>query len=390
MKILITTDLYTVTTNGVVTSVNNLREELCRRGHEVRILTLSADRHSHREGDVTYIASMPLGVYPDVRMPLCYHHKLIRELIKWRPDVIHSQCEFFSFGFAKQIAKRTHAPIVHTYHTLYEQYVTYVIPFERLGQRMMRAFVRARLRRAACVIAPTAKVERALKTYRLEPPIRVIPSGISLEQHRGVMPAEERIKKRAALGLSEQHVVLLNLGRLGTEKNLDELLRFFAKAIEKKKELRLLIVGDGPAKKHLEKLSVELGVDQYVIFTGMVEPSVVQEFYRLGDLFVNASTSETQGLTYIEATANGLPLLCRRDPCLEEVLIPGENGYDYADGDEFLTRLEAIVEDPSWRSLAGQNSRKAAERFDKSVFGEAVETTYCEVVGQKRTLSLRV
>ena len=120
MKILITTDLFTTSTNGVVTSVRNLWDELREKGHDVRILTLSGDRESYKEGPVYYIKSVSIGfVYPDVRMPISYRNALIDELIEWKPDVIHSHCEFFSFQFAKRIARMTGAPLVHTYHTLY-------------------------------------------------------------------------------------------------------------------------------------------------------------------------------------------------------------------------------------------------------------------------------
>lgn len=138
MKILITTDLYATATNGVVTSVQNLTEELRQKGHDVRILTISDKSKSYRDGLIYYIRSMPIGVYPDLRMPTSYRHHLIKDLIDWKPDIIHSQCEFFSFQFALRISKMTRAPIVHTYHTLYEQYVTYVIPFKSLGRYLVR------------------------------------------------------------------------------------------------------------------------------------------------------------------------------------------------------------------------------------------------------------
>lgn len=94
-KILITTDLYTTDTNGVVTSVKNLFDELKSKGHDVKILTFSENIHSRREGDVTFIRSMSLEwVYPNVRMPMSYRHKLIKDIIDWKPDIIHSQCEF--------------------------------------------------------------------------------------------------------------------------------------------------------------------------------------------------------------------------------------------------------------------------------------------------------
>lgn len=376
MKILITTDLYTTSTNGVVTSVKNLYQELIKKGHDVRILTLSETAHSYQKDNVYFIRSMPFGVYPDIRMPLSYRHRLIKELIDWSPDVIHSQCEFFTYFFAARIAKKTKAPIVHTYHTMYEQYVTYVIPFKRLGVKMVRKFVRWRLKNAECVIAPTEKVKESLSGYHIKPNVCVIPSGINLDQHKQRIDADKRVAMRRDLGFDNSHFVLLNLGRLGSEKNLEELIKLYPKAYEQNKKLRLLIVGGGPAKNDLEKLAKDLGVSDRVIFTGMVKPTDVHKYYQLGDLFVSASTSETQGLTYVEACANRLPLLCRQDDCLKDVIRTGENGYVYCNEEEFLSLLKKITDDPAWCTYATVQSELTSKKFDKSHFGDAVEKEY--------------
>lgn len=380
MKILITTDLFTTDTNGVVTSVRNLLGELEQKGHDVRVLTLSDNIHSHKDGNIYYIRSMPLGIiYPDVRMPLSYHHKLIKELIKWKPDVIHSQCEFFSYQFALYVAKKTGAPIVHTYHTLYEQYVTYVIPAKRFGAKMVRTFSRKRLKKASAVIAPTHKVENTLRYYGLKNQINVVPSGISLDQHKIRISNEVRAEKRKELGIKDGETVLINLGRLGTEKNLEEIVHMYDMAVKKFPTLRLMFVGGGPAKEGLEKLSKKLGLEDKVIFTGMVPPTKVQEYYQLGDVFVSASTSETQGLTYVEAAANGLPLLCREDLCHHGVLIEGENGYTYTDENGFISGIGEILKNPKWIETASEKSRNIAETFDKKHFGDAVESVYASV-----------
>lgn len=104
-------------------------------------------------------------------------------------------------------------------------------------------------------------------------------------------------------------------------------------------------------------------MEDKVIFTGMVDPASVQEYYQLGDLFVSASTSETQGLTYVEAAANGLPLLCRKDRCLDDVIIEGENGYEYTSAEEFLEEIANIAADPEWRRIAGKKKRGDSRGF---------------------------
>lgn len=384
MKILITTDLFTTATNGVVTSVRNLRDELIRRGHDVRILTLSEGFGSHAEGGVYYIGSVSLeSVYPNVRMPTHYHHHpIVDELIAWKPDIIHSQCEFFSFQFALRIAKHTDAPILHTYHTLYEQYVPYVLPAKRIGHELVRILSRKRLENVSRVIVPSYKVEDTLLEYGLYNTICVVPSGISLEQHRIRLTPKQRADKRRSLGISDDSLVLLNLGRLGTEKNIDELMRYFAVAVKIRSELIFLLVGDGPARASLEKSAKSLGISEHVIFTGMVPPSEVHEYYQLGDIFISASTSETQGLTYVEAAANGLPLLCRKDLCLKDVLFHKENGYEFTNSDEFLAGVEYFAESAERRRSAGHRSEEISKMFDKSSFADTMEEIYRSVLKQ--------
>jgi len=380
MKILITTDLYTTATNGVVTSVKNLYGELKDKGHDVRILTISESAHSYREGDVYYIRSMPFAVYPNVRMPLSYRHPLIKELVEWCPDVIHSQCEFFTLEFAKYLAKKTKAPLIHTYHTLYEQYASYMIPNKRLGRFVVRKASKIRLKSVSRIVVPTKKVEQALHGYDISNPISVVPSGIKLDQHKVRITKEERDQKRAALGISNDSHVIINLGRLGAEKNLSELIDYFSRVAAKMDDLYFLIVGDGPAKDQLEKQSEELGIADRVIFTGMISPTQVHEYYQLADVFVSASTSETQGLTYVEAAANGLPLICRRDPCIDGVVVDGENGYQYDNEDDFTAKLLLALRDSVWRERAKKKSEAIASMYDKKTFGCALEEIYKSLV----------
>lgn len=388
MKVLITTDLYEPTINGVVTSVQNLMSELKKDGHQVKILATSDRHRSYRKDNIYYLRSIPIRVYPNVRMPVAWMHPFVTELIEWKPDVIHSQCEFFSYQFAKRISRRTGAPIVHTYHTLYEQYAKYVVKkfASRLNtDHMIAALSRVRLKKAEVVIAPTGKVRRYLEQYGLENEIQVVPTGISLDQYKKHLTPEEKQKRKAELGIGPEKQVLLSLGRVGTEKNIEELIRFFNTLCRQREDVVFLIVGDGPAREELQQLTDTLGLSEKIRFTGMVPREEVQNYYQLGDLFVCASTSETQGLTYIEALVNFLPLLCRKDPCLEGVIEEGRNGFQYETEEEFLQHAAYILDHPRWREEAAEYNQMVERNFCKECFANSVEKIYQEAIEQKRT-----
>ncbi len=264
---------------------------------------------------------------------------------------------------------------------MYEQYATYAIPIESIGKPIVRKYCGRRLKRFDKIIAPTHKVKESLESYGLNVPISVVPTGIDIEKYKNNKVADtERIQKRRELGIPDENSVLLSLGRVGAEKNVSELIDFFGKARKINPKLSLLIVGDGPAREKLEEEAMELGLSGSVIFTGMVTPDEVKQYYAIADLFVSASTSETQGLTYIEAAANSLPLLCRRDSCLTNIIIQGKNGYQYTNEEEFLSFLDAALSDPEWRKSAGSLSEKIADCFDKSVFGESIEKIYLNAI----------
>ena len=309
MKILITTDWYTPAVNGVVTSVKNLQRELERRGHEVRILTLSQSLHSWSRDGVTAIGSVNAGrIYPGARLRTAMAGRWVRELMDWRPDVIHSQCEFSTFFLARRIAEELDVPLVHTYHTVYEDYTHYFSPSVRWGRCAVAAFSRWVAAQVDGMIAPTGKVRGLLQGYGVRCPVFVVPTGIDLRRFQQEGDPMRRAVLRASLGIPAENTVLVCVGRLAEEKNIQELLKL--RASLGSRPVTLLLVGDGPDRPRLEQVAHDLRLEApAVIFAGMVPPEEVPEWYRLGDLFVSASSSETQGLTYIEALAAGVPAL---------------------------------------------------------------------------------
>ena len=385
MKVLITTDWYEPVINGVVTSVMNLSRKLRERGHEVKILTLSRTCHSYIEGDVIYAGSIGMGcIYPQARVKIpTVAGDYMEMLLDWKPDIVHSQCEFSTFFLAKKIASELHIPIVHTYHTVYEDYTHYFSPQKAWGRNIVQLMTRKLANAVETLIAPSDKIRKILEGYQVSCPVEVIPSGISLEKYQACKEEEWREKIRAQLGIPQDALVLVYVGRMAKEKNIEELLEYQQEA--EKYGVILLLVGDGPHLPELKKKAEELKVTEHVIFTGMIAPEEVGHYYQAGDLFVSASISETQGMTYAEALAGGIPLLCRRDGCLEQVVADDENGWQYDDREDFLGRIR------EWKGMSedakGRMQDKAgdsAEKFSSGNFVGRVEKIYEQQIRRYR------
>lgn len=375
MKILITTDLYPPSVNGVVTSVLSLAHGLEARGHEVRILTLSDTVHTRTEGNVTRLGSLGLGwIYPGIRIRGGCPAGVLRELVAWSPDVVHSQCEFSTFRMAWAVARRCHVPLIHTCHTVYEDYTHYFSPCVRVGRGLAARFMRRIAGKTDAVIAPTEKVRQLLLSYGVKAPIAVIPTGT--EEQESAQPAPGQLAElRRTLGIAEGKRVLLYLGRLAKEKNLPALLRLAEHP--KLRDAVLVFVGDGPYRAELERQACAPELRDRVRFVGAVPHSEVERYYRLGDVFVNASESETQGLTYAETMAAGIPVVCKTDPCVSGLLESGRNGFACADEDEMADAIERLFNDGNLRrEIVGAARETVGRGYTSEVFAAAVEALY--------------
>ena len=390
MKILITSDWNDQAVNGVATSVKNLRRELELLGHEVRILTLSQSHHSWSANGVTYLGSMPVGrIYPGARLRTALSGKWVREIVAWGPDIVHSQCEFSTFFMARRIAEELDIPLVHTYHTVYEDYTHYFSPSVRLGKKAVATLSRFVAGKTDATIVPTDKVRRLLLNYGVCVPIHVVPSGIDLRRFEKETEPQTLQRMRADLGIPADRTVLVNVGRMAEEKNIEELLRF--RAAMGKGKVTLLLVGGGPWKEKLEGVAAGLGLTAPdVVFAGMVPPDTVADWYRMGGLFLSASTSETQGLTYVEALAAGIPALCRADTCLEGVIFEGENGWQYHTEEEFAAHLEEFLSHPERHAAMKEAALRTAQEYSAALFGRRVEAIYLDLIRRhKKSFDLK-
>ena len=383
MKILLTTDWWTPAVNGVVRSVTLLRRELLARGHDVKVLTLSPCAHSYEEDGVLYLASLSADrVYPGARVRPWVWNRWMKALADWRPDIIHAQCEFSTFLPAWRLARRCGCPLVHTYHTVYEDYTRYLFPSEVCGRAAVREFTRLVSGRCDAILAPTGKVTDLLHQYGVSCPVYTVPTGIDLQVFRPI-PGGQRPALRRDLGLPAGRTLLVSVGRLAAEKNHDELLRLLAACPAASRPL-LVFVGDGPYRPQLEKQAARLGLGDRVRFVGMVSPADVVRYYQAGDAFVCASQSETQGLTYFEALACGLPLLVRADPCLRGVVQDGANGWQWRDADSFAAALAALEAAPAGQEALRAGALATAERYSAGHFAAQVLHAYEETLDRRR------
>ena len=222
-----------------------------------------------------------------------------------------------------------------------------------------------------------------LNRYGVSCPVVTVPTGIDLTAFGPAKDnGEEKARMRAELGIPEGDTVLLSLGRLAAEKNHAQLVRLLAAQPEQSRPW-LVFVGDGPARPDLEALTRELKLTDRVRFAGMVKPDEVPRWYRVGDIFVSASQSETQGLTYFEGMACGLPVLCRADPCLDGVVENGFNGWQWKDEAEFASALNTIISDPALRGQLHQNALATAARYSAEHFAQQVLDAYQQAIALK-------
>lgn len=383
MNIGVFTDTYYPIINGVTTSAMMLDRELTALGHNVTIFTTTVPKTLNIRSDprVVRLPSMPFVFMPQNRMALMYPPRLLLGMKKFNLDVIHTQTEFPLGIFGKLVSKVYGIPLVHTYHTMYEDYTHYIAKGYIVTPEMMRRYSRIFCNASRAVIAPVAKARDALLSYGVTRPISVIPTGIDFSPFDPANhPAEETLAIKAALGVPPEAPVMIFIGRLAKEKSVDVIIGAMPEIIRRIPDIRLVIVGDGAARKSLETQAAALGVAGRVIFAGARPWSQIGKYYQLGDVYVCASTSETQGLTYIEAIASRVPVVAKRDESVAGIITDGETGFYFGDNAELPGAVEKALSPGTGRADIAGKAFAAIARFSSKEFGENVEALYIETL----------
>ncbi|MBA3725197.1 MAG: glycosyltransferase family 4 protein [Armatimonadetes bacterium] len=372
MRIAIFSDSYGPIVNGVSVSIEALVEELRTRGHSVHIFTTAFSKHKDADPNIYRFPSVQLPFIPEYPLAVPPFYPMLRHFRKHSFDIVHTHTPY-TIGFVGLRWAESHGiPIVSTYHTLYERYVHYVPYVPKVYTRYKIAkHTNYYYNRCSQVIAPSEPARNSLRRHSVKTPITVIATG---NPERRKMPKEQA---RQEIGARPGEKVILYVGRVAKEKNIAILLEAAKEILERRDDVRLWIVGDGAYRKESQRLAREFGIGDRVKYTGAVPRSEVDKYYLGADLFMFASTTETQGLVIGEAMTYGLPAVAVRGGGASESIRNNENGLVV--GNSALQLSETVLNvlgNPALLGRLSENARKSVASWTHSDACERVLEVY--------------
>lgn len=386
MKILITTDSYYPNVNGASIFGQRLARGLRDRGHEVLVIapgTSAKSRYFEVDGIRVFgVRSVPAFIYKDMRVvvPVDVDRITMKAIKMFQPEVVHAQGHFPVSRSVIRNAKSCGIPVVGTNHFMPENLTHYAhlpAPMDALlRQRLWRKF-RGVFENIDVVTTPTARAASYMDGNGFDGTIRVISNGIELTRFNPGR-AEAGFKER--YGLPDEPL-LLYVGRLDREKNLDVVLRALSQ-VPDEVPVHFAMAGSGALREQLQENAEALGVRHRVTFLGFVPDEDLPALYCAADAFVLAGTAELQSIATMEAMASGLPVLAADAVALPELVHHGRNGYLFTPGDSVMLaeQLTDLFSDAGLRRRMGQESLRMVQKHAVAKTMEAFEAAYVEAM----------
>ena len=387
MRIGLFTDTYPPYINGVSTSVLMLKQGLEKLGHEVYVVTVNSENfHYKKEDNVLMIPGIPIGIY-DFRMTSLYPLRALKIIKSWNLDVIHTHTEFAVGTFARLIAKQYNIPLVHTYHTMYEEYIYYITKgyFDGASKKLVEYLTLFLCDKTVEeLIVPTKKTHDLFKEkYKVKRDVHIIPSGIDVTRFYKENVDLLSIKSlKKELNIKKDDFVILFVGRIAKEKSIDFLIKNLKAILKKVPKARMIIVGDGPDMNELALLVRENKLNKHVTFTGKVPWSEIPKYYQLANVFVTASKTETQGLTVIEAMAAEKPVVAIKDESFELVMKDKQDGLFFETKEEYQRLIIDLYNNPSYAKMIAKQARITANAYNPEVYAKRVLEVYESVINK--------
>ena len=383
MRILMISDVYFPRVNGVSTSIYTFRQHLVAKGHKVTLIVPEYREKMEDDDDIIRIASRYVPFDPEDRM---FKQgdilQRIPELEKENYDLLHIQTPFVAHYAGIKLAKALGIPSIITYHTFFEEYLYNYVPFVPKSwlKLLARRFSAGQCNEVNAVIVPSTPIEERLREYGVETPITRLPTGIDLNKFKG----GDGMRFREANDIPLHRPVMVYVGRVAHEKNIDFLLHVLNKVREKIPNVLLIIAGEGPAEVHLRKLVRKLDLAANVLFVGYLDRNTeLLDCYMAGDVFVFASRTETQGLVLLEAMALGVPVVSTAVLGTADVLRQGEGVLIADDSIEHFayTTIRVLMSDDLKDSLQA-TALEYVKDWSAERFFQELELFYIRVYKQ--------
>ena len=396
MRIAIFTDTYSPEVNGVVTSIRQLEKELIKNGHEVFIITSSSYKRIIKEENVIMMPGITMKKLYGYHASNFYSIIGANYIRKLKLDVIHAQTEYGIGIFARIIAMQLELPLVYTYHTMLEDYSHYATKytrgkFESTVKKIIVKSSKVYANRCTELIVPSQKTKDAMKRYGVKNKINIVPTGIDLEMFsKQLIKQNQIVEMRKEYGFNNDDFIAVYIGRVASEKSIEDIIRSFELLKGKKDNIKFLIVGGGPSVEELKQLVKDKKLENTIKLIGKVSYDKVAYYYHLADVFISTSTSETQGLTFIEAMACKLPVIAAHDKNLEHIIIENKTGYYVSNEQELAQKLMKLEQMSSSEfDVICQNAYEIATQFSSKIFYERMIKIYESAIRKKKSALLQ-
>lgn len=386
MRVGIFTESYPPLVNGVSTSILMLEHALTKLGHEVFIITVSDNKKDYvleNNGHILRLPSVNLANCYDYKMTSVYPIKAVNMIKKMNLDVIHSNVEFTVGIFARVVSEQLSIPLVHTYHTNWEDYTHYITKNKKILDDICKKLLKYLVvffedKTVIELIVPSNKIYNLFKDkYKFTKNIHIIQTGIETSKfYKENFNQKDINSLKKKLGIKKKDFVVMTVSRLAKEKSVDRIINNHKELVKKYSNMKLLIVGDGPDIDKLKDEAKSLGVSDSVIFTGKVPLSDIPIYYQLGNVFVTASKSETQGLTVVEAISSSLPVVAVKDDSFVNSVIEDFNGFVFTDDEKYINSISKLYEDKELYNRLSNQSRLLSEDFSSEYFALKVLKVY--------------
>ena len=381
MKVLMISDVYFPRVNGVSTSIQTFRHELGALGHQVDLVAPEYPGVRPAESDVMRVASRYVPFDPEDRMMRSDGLRaLMPRLRAQKYDLVHIQTPFIAHYRGIEIADELGVPRVETYHTFFEEYLFHYVPLlpKEFLRGLSRRFSRTQCNRMNALIVPSGAMRDKLADYGVTVPMHVIPTGIPVTQFAG----GDRGAFRRRHGIPEGRPVLLFVGRVAYEKNIDFLLRALHLAVAQNPELLLVIAGEGPALASLKKLTEKLGLRESVLFVGYLDRSgALLDCYCAADAFVFASRTETQGLVLLEAMALGVPVISTAVMGTRDIVGPRRGALVPQDDEaDFAAHIVKLMNDSGLRARLSEEGLVYVREWHADTLAGRLAAAWQEVI----------